>query len=148
MRRPSRRAIRRGSTGRPDRGPGREAERTRQAPVELVVNGKVAASKELPADGQAHEIQFEIQIGRSSWVALRQFPQLHTNPVDVLVDGKPIRASKASALWCLETIEQLWRARSPQIAEAERAEARRTFDEASQTFRRIAAEAPRDSFSP
>ena len=116
--------------------------------VELVVNGKVAASKELPADGQAHEIRFEIQLERSSWVALRQFPQLHTNPVDVLVGGKAIRASKASALWCLETIEQLWRARSPQIAEAERGEARRTFDEASQTFRRIAAEAPRDSFSP
>jgi hypothetical protein len=112
--------------------------------VEMVVNGKPVASKEVTAEGQVHELDFEVQIDQSSWVALRQFPQLHTNPVTVLVGGKPIRASRASALWCIETIEQLWRARQRAIAESERAEARRAYDEAVGTFRRIAQEAPID----
>jgi hypothetical protein len=113
--------------------------------VEIVVNGKPVASKEISADGQLHDLDFEIQIEQSSWVALRHFPQLHTNPVNVLVGGKPIRASRASALWCIETIEQLWRARGNKIAETERAESRRTFDEATEKFRRIAVEAPAGS---
>src|SRR2546427_151252 len=112
--------------------------------VEIVVNGKRVANKEVLADGQVHDLDFEIQIHQSSWVALRHFPQLHTNPVNVLVGGKPIRASRASALWCIETIEQLWRTRERAIAEPERAEARRTFDEAIEKFRRIAKEASID----
>ena len=36
-------------------------------------------------------------IERSSWVALRILPSSHTNPIFVLVDGKPIRASAAAA---------------------------------------------------
>ena len=63
----------------------------------------------------------------------------------MLVGGKPIRASRPSALWCIETIEQLWRARGNKIADAERAEARGTFDEAIEKFRRIAQEAPNDT---
>jgi hypothetical protein len=57
-------------------------------------------------------VEFSIPLERSSWVALRQFPQLHTNPVYVLVEGKPIRASRDSAQWALACINQLWRARS------------------------------------
>jgi hypothetical protein len=112
--------------------------------VEIVVNGKPVASKVIAADGQVHELDFEVQIDQSAWVALRQFPQLHTNPVNVLVCGKPIRASRSSALWCIETIEQLWRTRQGAIAEAERGEARRTFDEAVEKFRGIAREASND----
>jgi hypothetical protein len=78
-------------------------------------------------------------------VALRSFPQLHTNPVDVLVAGQPIRASRKSALWCQECIEQLWRARHQMIAPAEREEARRAFDRAREIYRRIASECPPDS---
>ena len=113
--------------------------------VEVVVNGIGVASKQVLADGQLHDLEFEIPIRQSSWVALRHFPQLHTNPVDVLVGGKPIRASRASALWCVETIEQLWRVRERAIAESERAEARQTFDEAIEKFRRIAKEASIDA---
>ena len=79
--------------------------------VELIVNGKVAASKQVPADDREHDLSFTIPIEHSSWVALRQFPQMHTNPVNVIVDGAPIRASRKSALWCIGTIEQLWRER-------------------------------------
>ncbi|PYI87039.1 MAG: hypothetical protein DME26_07480, partial [Verrucomicrobia bacterium] len=53
--------------------------------IEIVVNGRPAASKEVPADGQIHELAFEVRIERSSWIALRHFPQLHTNPVNVLL---------------------------------------------------------------
>ena len=113
--------------------------------VEIVVNGKPAAAKEVVADGQPQDLDFEIEIARSSWVALRQFPELHTNPVNVLVGGQPIRASRASALWCIETIAQLWRTREKAIAESERAEARLTFDEATAKFRRIAREGWNDS---
>ena len=113
--------------------------------VEIVANGKPVAAKEVLADGQAHDWDLEIDVRQSSWVALRHFPQLHTNPVTVRVGGKPIRASPASALWCLETIEQLWRKRERAVAEAERPEARRTFGEAIEMFRRIAKEASADA---
>jgi hypothetical protein len=114
-------------------------------PVEIVVNGKVVASRTVAADGRAHDLDFSIEILQSSWVALRHFPQLHTNPVDVLVGGRRIRASRASARWCIETIEQLWRTRERAIRDSERAAARRAFDEAIEKFRRIAHEASADA---
>jgi hypothetical protein len=109
--------------------------------VELIVNGQAVASKDVPADNKPHDLTFEVPIERSSWVALRHFPQMHTNPVNVLVEGKPIRASRKSALWCVKSIEQLWRARNGIIAEHEREEARKTFEWAKEEYRKIAAEA-------
>ena len=106
--------------------------------VDLVVNGRVAASREVPADDREHDLSFKVKIDRSSWVALRQFPQMHTNPVNVIVGGRPIRASRKSALWCIGTIEQLWRSRERRIAKDERAEAERTFKMAIETYRKIA----------
>ena len=110
--------------------------------VEVVVNGRVAASREVPADGREHAVEFSVPIERSSWIAVRQFPQLHTNPVNVLVAGKPIRASRESAQWALACIDQLWRVRARRIAPAERADAEKAYDEARAIYRRIAAESP------
>src|SRR5262249_24967704 len=59
--------------------------------VELVVNGRAVAGREVPADDRIHDLDFDVPIGRSSWDALRHFPELHTNPVDVIVGGCPIR---------------------------------------------------------
>lgn len=112
-----------------------------QRRVELVVNGRPVASEEVAADARPHEVRFKVKIDRSSWVALRQFPQLHTNPVNVRVAGKPIRASRQSALWCIGVIEQLWRNRERNIAPTERDEARRTFFVAIDQYRQIAKEA-------
>jgi hypothetical protein len=109
--------------------------------VELVVNGRVAASREVPADGREHAVEFAVPLQQSSWIAVRQFPQLHTNPVNVLVAGKPIRASRQSAQWAIACIDQLWRVRARQIAPAERAEAERAYDEAKAIYRRAAAAA-------
>jgi hypothetical protein len=113
--------------------------------VELVVNGVAVASQDVAADDKEHEITFEVPIERSSWVALRHTPQMHTNPVNVLVGGKPIRASRQSALWCVGVIEQLWRVRKSDIAAHERDEANRTFLQAIEKYRQIAAEAPEGS---
>jgi hypothetical protein len=109
--------------------------------VELVVNGLVVSSKQVPADSQPHELEFSTRIDRSSWVAVRHFPQMHTNPVNVLVGNQPIRVSRQSALWCIAAIEQLWRARNERIAPQEREEARKTFWSAIDRYRQIAKEA-------
>ncbi len=113
--------------------------------IDLVVNGQVAATRDISADDHVKDLTFNVKIERSSWVALRQYPQLHTNPVVVLVDMKPIRASRRSALWCVGVIQQLWRVREKAIAEAERGEAKKTFDWAVEQYRKVAAESPEGS---
>lgn len=112
--------------------------------VEIVVNGQPVASREVFADGREHALEFTIPIERSSWVALREFPQLHTNPVRVLVGGQSIRASRKSAQWALACIDQLWRVRARRIADAERADAEKAYEEARAIYRRIASESPAD----
>jgi len=108
--------------------------------VEIVVNGRPVAHRDVPANGDVHDLRFSIPIERSSWIALRQFPQLHTNPVNVIMAGRPIRASRASAQWCIGMIEQLWRTRSGRIAEPERAGAEQAFRQAIDRYRQIAQE--------
>ena len=87
-----------------------------------------------------HEVTFTAPIERSSGVALRHFPQMHTNPVTVPVAGRPIRASRQSALWCVVCIEQLWRVRANTIHTDERETAHATFLKAIKSYRTIAAE--------
>ena len=77
--------------------------------------------------GEIHELEFEIEVDRSSWIALRQFPQLHTNPVNVLVADQPIRASADSARWCAESVELLWERRNHLIADDERVAAEAAY---------------------
>ncbi|MEW4528683.1 CehA/McbA family metallohydrolase [Maioricimonas sp. JC845] len=113
--------------------------------VELVMNGRVVAKRTVPADGQVHELSFEVPVERSGWIALRQFPQLHTNPVRVIVGGAPIRASRRSAQWCAESVELLWDNRSRMIREEERAAADAAYRRAVERYRQIAAEAPAGS---
>ncbi len=108
--------------------------------VELVVNGEVVESREVFADGKIHKLNFSIQVDQSSWVSLRQFPQLHSNPVNVLVDGKPIRCSSRSARWCVEMTKRLWENRKNSIADTERGEAKVAFEHAIAVLERIAAE--------
>jgi hypothetical protein len=114
-----------------------------QREVEVVVNGRVVARQTVPADGETHRLQFDVPIDQSSWVAVRQFPQLHSNPVNVLVDGQPIRASSASARWCREMTQLLWTNRESQIAAEERPAAREAFDHALNVLANIEAECGR-----
>ena len=69
---------------------------TREVPVELIVNGFPAATTNMLADGQLRGVAFDIKIERSSWVALRILASSHTNPIWVLVGGKPLSPSRRS----------------------------------------------------
>ncbi len=102
--------------------------------VEIIINGQVAASQKVPADGKQHNLRFELPIEHSSWIAIRQFPQLHTNPVNVIVQQQPIRASRGSALWCAESVRLLWKNRNRFIAESERPAAREAYERALAQF--------------
>jgi hypothetical protein len=113
---------------------------TRKVPVELVVNGKAVAKKEIEADGKEQEISFDVPIERSSWVCLRVFPSSHTNPVFVLVNDKPIRASKKSAEWCLSAIDRCWEQKKRNIRENERKEAEAAYDQARKEYKKVLEE--------
>ena len=116
-------------------------EDTRQVSVELLVNGHAVDSQLIEADGRVQDVEFEFTPERSSWVAMRVFPAAHTNPIFVEVDGQPIRASKRSAQWCLDSVDKCWESKSPQIRDEEREAAQTAYDHAREVYRRILAEA-------
>jgi hypothetical protein len=116
---------------------------TREVPVEIVVNGKAMARQTLVADGKIHELRFEVPVKESSWIAARILPAAHTNPVFVVVGGKPVRASRASAEWCLNAVNQCWTQKSPRIAPAELAAARQAYDHARDVYRQLIRESQR-----
>lgn len=117
---------------------------SRRVPVEVVVNGKAVDRQEIEADGTARDLEFTVPIERSSWVALRVYPSSHTNPVFVVVDGKPIRASRQSAEWCLKSVDQCWSKKEPAIRGSEKEAARQAYDVAREAYRRIQEEAEVD----
>jgi hypothetical protein len=110
---------------------------TRTVPVELIVNGYPVARQEIAADGSVQSLSFDVDLPISSWVAVRIFPSVHTNPVYVVVDDKPIRASRRSADWCVTAVETCWNAKRNQIREAERPDAQRAYDEAAALYRKF-----------
>ncbi len=113
---------------------------TRTVPVELIVNGEVVATKNIVADGKIQDIIFDTKINTSSWVALRIMPSSHTNPIFVLVDNKPIRSSRRSAEWCLQAVDQCWSQKSPKFSEAEKLEARKIYESARDSYKKILVE--------
>jgi hypothetical protein len=115
---------------------------TRNVAVELIVNGKPVARKEILADGAWKDVAFDYNLDRSSWIALRVFAAAHTNPIFALVGGKPIRASRESAEWCRRAVDQCWRMKSPRIRESELDAAKAAYDHARRAYDRILAETP------
>jgi hypothetical protein len=113
---------------------------TREVPVELVVNGQAVARKNVLADGQVHDVAFDVAIEKSSWVAVRILPSAHTNPIFVLVGGKPVRASRRSAEWCLAAVNQCWTQKAPRISVAELGAARQAYDRAREVYTRLIRE--------
>jgi hypothetical protein len=117
---------------------------TRKVPVELIVNGWPVARQEIEADGKIQDLTWNLSIGVSSWVAVRVLPSAHSNPIFVLLDGKPIRASKASAEWCLKGVDQCWSQKERFIAPAEMQDAIKAYDHARAMYRKIMEEAVAD----
>lgn len=113
---------------------------TNLVPVELVVNGEVVESREIEGNGEINELTFQYTPTKSSWVALRILGACHTNPVFVLVDDKPIRASKASAEWCIQAVEVCWNAKKGRISPDEIGAAKEAWDHARQTYAQILRE--------
>jgi hypothetical protein len=113
---------------------------SRKVPVEVVVNGRAVARQELVADGSVRKLDFDVPIDQSSWVAVRVLPSSHTNPIFVLVDGKPVRASRRSAEWCLASVNQCWTQKAPKISPAELREARESYDHARQVYEALMRE--------
>lgn len=110
---------------------------TREVPVEVIVNGKVAATHHLLADGGVRDLPFDLDIPHSSWVAVRILPSVHTNPIFVEVAGKPIHASKKSAEWCVQAVETCWKAKVKGIRQPEREAAKAAYDKASEIYQQI-----------
>jgi hypothetical protein len=113
---------------------------SREVPVEVVVNGTAVARKNLTADGQVRDLSFDVPLKESSWIAVRILPAAHTNPIFAIVGGKPVRASRRSAEWCLAAVNQCWSQKAARISPAELAEARKAYDHARETYKRLIGE--------
>ena len=118
---------------------------SRNVTLELIVNGQVADQQEILADGSEIPVSFDVPIERSSWVALRILAASHTNPVTVRVSDQPVRASKLSAEWCLDSIDQLWLQKAMNIRSQERAAAHEAYGLARTVYQKIAQEAYDDT---
>lgn len=114
--------------------------KSREVPVELIVNGYPVAQTNIVADGQLNDVALEAKVERSSWMALRILPSSHSNPFFVLVDGKPIRASRRSADWCLKGVDQCWSQKERTYKAAEMEAAKAAYAHARETYRKILAE--------
>lgn len=115
---------------------------SREVPVEIVVNGKSVARQNIVADGKPAKLTFSVKLTESSWIAARTLPAAHTNPVFVVISGAPIRASRQSAQWCLDAVNQCWTQKAPKIAAGELAAAQKAYDSARDVYRRLIQESP------
>jgi hypothetical protein len=114
--------------------------KSREVPVELIVNGYPVAQTNIVADGQLRDVALEAKVERSSWVAMRILPSSHSNPFFLIVDGKPIRASRRSADWCLKGVDQCWSQKERTYKATEMEDAKAAYAHARETYRKILAE--------
>jgi hypothetical protein len=113
---------------------------SRNITVELVQNGRPVASQRVRADGVLRDVSFDVPVQRSSWLALRILGSAHTNPIFVLVGGRPIRASRRSAEWCLQAVDQCWSQKMRNTRARERDAAQRAYEQARARYRQIVSE--------
>ena len=85
-------------------------------------------------------LEFDHELTRSSWVALRVLASSHTNPIFVLVGDKPVRASRRSAEWCREAVDRCWKMKRARIRDSEKDAARRAYDHARRVYEQIVIE--------
>ncbi len=117
---------------------------SRDVLVELIVNGYPVEQQRIVADGTLHDIVFETNIERSSWLALRILGSSHTNPMFLVVDEQPIRPSRRSAQWCKDGVEKCWSQKERFINKNEMADALQAYDHARRVYREILAQSHAD----
>lgn len=115
---------------------------SRNVQVELIINGEAIEATEISADGTWNDVSFTRKLNQSSWVALRIYPSVHTNPVFVEVNRKPVRVLK-SIEWCRASVDQCWKMKSPKIRQQERAAAQQAYDAARAVYDKRIKEAKR-----
>ena len=113
---------------------------SRDVTVEVVVNGRPVATKRVTADGTLREMTFDVAIERSSWIALRILGSAHTNPIFIVVNNRPVRASRKSAQWCLQAVDQCWSQKSRRFNAAVREAAQAAYEHARARYRQILSE--------
>lgn len=109
------------------------SEKSRNVMVELIVNGRVADSTVVRADGDAEKIHFNYKPVGSCWLALRVRNSAHTNPIFVVIGNKPV-LEKKSAEWCVRALDQCWKMKEPAIRPAEKAAAKTAYNEARAVY--------------
>lgn len=107
---------------------------SRKVPVELIMNGKPVARQEITADGSMQSIEWDVKVEDSSWLAVRIFPSVHTNPIFVEVAGKPIRASKKSAQWCRKAVDVCWNSKKGRIRDEDQKAAVAAYEAAREKY--------------
>jgi hypothetical protein len=111
---------------------------TRSLAVELLVNGEVADTAVITANGSWHNVSFRAEVNQSSWLALRIRYSCHTNPVFVLLKKRSVSVQK-SGQWCVEAVDQCWKMKKNSIRPAERAVAESAYLKAREVYRKIAS---------
>ena len=91
----------------------------------------------MSADGTIHDLKFKTRIDQSSWVAIRILPSSHTNPIFVVVEEKPVRASAESAKWCLAGVKNCRNQKRRFIKPDELADFEAAYDHAEQVYQQI-----------
>ena len=114
---------------------------TQKIRVELIVNGEPVDTTEITADGKWKDVSFNYPVSRSCWAALRVYPSAHTNPVFIMVDGKPIQ-ERRSAEWCRKAVDQCWKMKQPNIRAEERPAAEEAYNKARAVYDKIIQESP------
>ncbi len=107
---------------------------TNNVPVELLINGRPVAKQTLVADGHMEDLRFAAPITKSCWVALRLYPSSRTNPIFIIMDGKPIR-EKRSLEWCLKGVDQCWSQKEALIDPREHGDAVAAYEHARKVYR-------------
>jgi hypothetical protein len=104
------------------------------------VNGVPVDTIEITADGQLQDVSFTYTVKNSSWIAMRIFPSVHTNPVFIIVDKKPIGLKK-SAQWCRQAVDKCWEQKEKNIRKEERSAAEAAYNKAREIYEKIITEA-------
>ncbi len=105
--------------------------------VEVIVNGLPVAAKTIDVNADLKDLEFKIDITQSSWVATRIFPSAHTNPVWVVVEDQPVRASKRSVEWLIAGVEKCWESKKQFYDEDEMQDAIEAYNHARKTYQTI-----------
>jgi hypothetical protein len=114
---------------------------SRHVRIELVINGRAVERREILADGILRAITFVVTLEQSSWLALRILPSSHSAPIYVHLMGRPIRASRRSAQWCIDCLDMTWMKHAWRIRESERPLAAMAFGHARKLYQCVLADA-------